>query len=244
MITTTTVFCDFDGPIMDVSDRYYEVYRFAILSVSALYQTQGNTLPVQMLSKEQFWQMKQEHIPDCEIARQSGLCQEQEYIFFQKVRQIVNKPALLQHDQLQAGTQSALSLLCSQGFRLVLVTLRHQDQVAQILQHNGLACLFSRIYGTQDDHAAYSNHIELKTQLLTKALAEHYNPGRQTDSAWMIGDTEADILAGQSLGISTIALTCGIRSHSYLEKLKPTQIHSNLLTAAKYLLEPKQQLVA
>ena len=52
----------------------------------------------------------------------------------------------------------------------------------------------------------------------------------------MIGDTEADIVAGQTLGIPTIALTCGIRSHYALKKCNPTRIQSDLLSAAHYLL--------
>jgi phosphoglycolate phosphatase-like HAD superfamily hydrolase len=54
--------------------------------------------------------------------------------------------------------------------------------------------------------------------------------------AWMVGDTEADVLAGQQLGIPTIALTCGIRSRSYLQRLEPTRIHADLLSATRYLM--------
>ena len=52
----------------------------------------------------------------------------------------------------------------------------------------------------------------------------------------MVGDTEADIIAGQRLSLRTIALTCGVRSNAYLEKLQPTQIHPNLLSAVQRLL--------
>jgi phosphoglycolate phosphatase len=53
---------------------------------------------------------------------------------------------------------------------------------------------------------------------------------------WIIGDTEADVLAGQALGLSTVAVTCGIRSHSYLKRLEPTTIQPDLQTATQYLL--------
>jgi len=52
----------------------------------------------------------------------------------------------------------------------------------------------------------------------------------------MVGDTEADILAGQATDIPTIALTCGIRSQTYLKNFEPTRIHSDLLSAAHYLV--------
>ena len=49
----------------------------------------------------------------------------------------------------------------------------------------------------------------------------------------MIGDTEADIMAGQALGVDTVAVTCGIRSHSYLKAFQPTHLISDLWTAAQ-----------
>ena len=48
----------------------------------------------------------------------------------------------------------------------------------------------------------------------------------------MVGDTEADILAGQATGLSTAALSCGVRSHTYLERLKPSKVYSCLMSAA------------
>jgi phosphoglycolate phosphatase-like HAD superfamily hydrolase len=58
----------------------------------------------------------------------------------------------------------------------------------------------------------------------------------------MVGDTEADLIAGQTLSIPTIALTCGIRSHFYLKQFHPTCIQSDLLAAAHYLLEKTKAL--
>jgi phosphoglycolate phosphatase len=52
----------------------------------------------------------------------------------------------------------------------------------------------------------------------------------------MIGDTEADILAGQALAIPTIAVTCGIRSRRYVERLQPTCILSDLVSAVQHVV--------
>lgn len=232
-----TVFCDFDGPIVDVSKRYYTTYQLGLAETQALYQSQGVTLPIQPLSKQQFWYMKQNRVPDVEIAMRSGLQEAQIDFFLGRVVEIVNQPNLLQQDKIQPGVSWALALLHSQGVRLVLVTLRCQLQAAQILRNYGLTRLFSGIYGTSDRHAAYQNQATLKQQLLEKAIAEQSPfPGRPI-SAWMVGDTEADLLAGQANSIPTIALTCGIRSHFYLQQFQPTRIHSDLLSAAHYLLE-------
>lgn len=231
-----TVFCDFDGPIVDVSDRYYSTYQLALADTQAYYQDLGVNLLTQKLSKQQFWQMKQERVPDIEIAMRSGLQTEQIEVFLNQVSETVNQPFLLQKDKLQPGVNWALALLHSQGVRLVLVTLRYQQEATDILRYYGLARLFSGIYGTQDRHTAYQNYAEVKTELLKKAIAEQSYPSCPSESAWMVGDTEADILAGQALEIPTVALTCGIRSCSRLKKFQPTQIHNDLLCAAHYLL--------
>lgn len=232
-----TVFCDFDGPIIDVSERYYSTYQLGLADTQAVYQAQGLTLPLQLLSKEQFWQMKQDRVPDVEIAMRSGLVQQEQIdVFLQRVGQIVNQPTLLQKDQLQPGVRWALTLLHTKGIRLVLVTLRCQNQATQILQEYGLLGLFSGIYGTEDDQAAYQNYADCKTQLLAKAVAEHGLSGNLAHTAWMIGDTEADILAGQALEIPTIAVTCGIRSRRYVERLQPTCILSDLVSAVQHVV--------
>lgn len=236
---SVTVFCDFDGPIVDVSDRYYSTYKLGLAEVQAAYPDQ--VLQLHVLSKAQFWQMKQERTPDPEIALRSGLRGKQIEMFLQCVRKIVNQPNLLDQDQLQPGTKRALSKLHAQGVQLVLVTLRRQSQAMQLLQQFGIAHLFTQIYGASDDEAAYLNQAEHKTQLLAEAmkatgLRSLSNFSRSAHAAWMIGDTEADILAGHALGIATIALTCGIRSQTYLQRFTPTHVHTDLVSAVRHLM--------
>ncbi|MBW4519233.1 MAG: HAD family hydrolase [Scytolyngbya sp. HA4215-MV1] len=235
-----TLFCDFDGPIIDVSDRYYNTYQFGLESTQALYQNHyGVTLPIQVLSKEQFWNLKRDHVSDCEIATRSGLRLEQIQFFLGRVRQLVNQSELLQQDHLQPYASWTLHRLHRCGVRLALVTLRCQRQATQILESHGLAHLFGRICGTTDEHAAYQNYASLKAELLQNLLSDGFYDPTQ-GSAWMVGDTEADILAGQAVGIPTIALTCGIRSRFYLKKFNPTHVYSDLRTTSCHLLECSQ----
>lgn len=228
------LFCDFDGPIVDVSERYYQTYQLALADTQAAYLALDRSETIQVLSKAQFWQLKRDRVPDPEIAQQSGLAGEQIDAFLGRVHQIVNQPVLLHEDAIQPGVRWALSLLCNHGIQLMLVTLRQREQALQILHHYGLANLFSRVYGATDHQAAYDNHAAHKTALLTEAIAEArcygWRPG------WMLGDTEADILAGQALMLPTMALTCGIRSRLYLEQFQPNLIYHNLLSATHYLL--------
>lgn len=235
-VAPLTVFCDFDGPIVDVSKRYYTTYQLALADTRSAYQAQGITLPIQQLEAQQFWEMKQDRVADEDIALRSGVQGKQFEFFLARVLEIVNQPLLLHLDKLQPGVRWALARLHSQGIRLVLVTLRCQEQATQILRNYGLTRLFSGIYGTYDDQAAYRNNVELKQQLLAQALSEQVDLSGQPQSAWMIGDTEADLLAAQAVSIPTVALTCGIRSYSYLQQFQPTHTCYDLLTAADYLL--------
>jgi phosphoglycolate phosphatase len=236
-LATATVFCDFDGPIVDVSTRYYSTYRLALANL----QKAGSHDPqvaLTPLSREEFWQMKRNRLPDIEIAGKSGLPPEAIDPFLAQVSEIVNHTDLLYQDKIQPGVSWALNLLHSKGTQLVLVTLRDREQARDILEKAELLHLFSGIFGTtaQAD-AAYVNSIELKTRLLRSAAAAHWpTEVRHQQPAWMIGDTEADIWAGRNLGIGTLALTCGIRSQEYLQQQSPNFILEDLIAASSYLL--------
>ncbi len=230
-----TVFCDLDGPLVDVSKRYYKTYQLAIAETQAHYQnSERQPLNLTPLSASQFWQMKQERIPDVDIAFCSGFRHEQIDCFLAHVQDIVNQPILLQEDQIQPQVGASLLRLLEHGATISVVTLRHQAQAIQVLQENGLAPFFTEIRGTQDRLAAYRNYTEQKQELLVDLVQQAQ---QQSDRpCWMVGDTEADILAGKALGLPTLALTCGMRSQAFLQQLEPTAILPDLAQATQYLI--------
>ena len=238
----TTVFCDFDGPIVDVSDRYYSTYRLALEDTEGFYREfspqyqVAKPLPSSVLTKEQFWQMKQNRVPDREIAKRSGLSEEKIDFFLARVVKIVNRADLVDRDTLQPGVSWALNLLKTQGVKLILVTLRDRLEATKFLEQHGLRKLFTGIYGTDDSQSAYQNYTEIKTYLLDRAMKDRLPTTAHPNRSWMIGDTEADILAGKAMGIPTIGLTCGIRSYRQLSQLQPTSIEPDLLSAAHRLV--------
>jgi phosphoglycolate phosphatase len=227
-----TIFCDLDGPIIDVSERYYQTYLRAL-------QLTLEAQPALPLSKEDFWQLKQERTADPEIARRSGISESAIPNFLNSVTTLVNQPQQLCQDQLQPGVNWALALLKDAGVRLVLVTLRPQAEAEQLLVHYHLRDYFDEVWGTTDPNAAYLNNSEQKLSLLAAAVQSRceWQPNAEPlPNAWMIGDTEADVLAGQSLNVQTIALTCGIRSQNFLAQLNPSRIDRDLVVAVHYLL--------
>ncbi|NEZ55652.1 HAD family hydrolase [Leptolyngbyaceae cyanobacterium CCMR0081] len=227
------LFCDFDGPIVDVSERYYRTYRLGLSTLQASYQeSHGAALSLQILSKKQFWWMKRNRVADTDIAIRSGVPTELVDTLLQQVQRIVNHPHLLQWDTLQPGADKAIHYLNRErGLRLVLVTLRHPRQVQAFLQAHDLSQYVDEIFGASDINAAHLNRAEQKVALLERAIAAQKSQGYQTYPTCMIGDTEADIIAGQRAGIVTIALTNGIRSCEHLKRYQPTSIEPSLLNA-------------
>ena len=65
------IITDFDGPIVDVSHRYYRVY------LDCLKQTKLPAHQIRQLSKAEFWQLKRARIPEVKIGLISGLNKEQ-----------------------------------------------------------------------------------------------------------------------------------------------------------------------
>lgn len=231
----STLFCDFDGPIADVSDRYYHTYCLALKTTQAAYAREHIALPVRRLTKAQFWYMKQNRVPDTTIADWSGLSGEQVDHFLGQVGTLVNQPTLLHQDQLQPGAKTALMRLRHHGVRIVIVTLRQASQVLDFLHHYDVATMISQIYGAELAETAYANRTEHKIMRLREAIADQTRLGFDTSHSWMIGDTEADVSAGQAFELPTLALTCGIRSSLYLKDFAPTGVYRNLQAAVEYL---------
>ncbi|MEO0458862.1 MAG: HAD hydrolase-like protein [Cyanobacteria bacterium P01_A01_bin.114] len=231
------VFCDFDGPIVDVSERYYRTYQLGLSTLKATYQAQHNReLLTAPLSKQQFWWMKQNRVADREIAARSGLAEDVIDTFLQQVSRLVNHPHLLRWDRLQPDADEAIAQIKRCGARLVMVTLRHPRQVQSFLQAHDLSQHIDQIFGAADIQAAHLNRVEQKVDLLKSAIASQQAQGFSTKQTWMIGDTEADVIAGQTAEIQTVALTCGVRSQSYLERLNPNEVHPTLLSAIQRIL--------
>ena len=230
-----TVFCDLDGPLIDVSQRYYRTYRLAIAETSYHYQMLGISLTIDPMSEARFWHMKRERIPDPDIAVRTGFVDEQIDFFLNTVKMLVNQPMLLQADRLQHCARAALESFKAEGINLALVTLRDHDQAIQVLKRFGLYHYFSHIRGTQDKFAAYENYTDYKAAMLSNLMDTMALTPRHP--VCMIGDTEADVLSAKAVGIDAIALSCGMRSSDYLKRLEPSCIAEDLSDATRYILQ-------
>lgn len=222
------IITDFDGPIMDVSDRYYRVYQFCLEKI------RHPTQPVLVLTKAEFWSLKRSQVPEQQIGMMSGLDEVQALAFAQLRRQTVHTLPYLIHDTPVPGALATLERLQQAGVELVTMTMRRTVELDAALNQYDLGRFFDPAYRycLSNDYAK-TNDIDDKTWLMGKALAE-LPPMKNT---WMVGDTEADILSAQAHGIPIIAVLSGIRDRTQLAQHQPLHIAADLGEAVDLIFQ-------
>ncbi|MEA5505258.1 HAD family hydrolase [Halotia wernerae UHCC 0503] len=224
---------DFDGPIIDVSERYYHVYQFCLEKI------QRPDQPVQQLSKAEFWQMKRSRIPEKQIALNSGLDAAQAQEFAQLRRQTVHTEPYFDYDSLLPGAVNALLKIQQAGIDLAVMTMRRVWELDYAFKKHDLGRFFpeNRCYCLSNDYVK-TRDIADKPLLMARAL-EELPPAADT---WMVGDTEADITAAKKHGVKVMAVESGIRDRAQLELYHPDLIVKDLSSAVDLILEPSTSI--
>lgn len=219
---------DFDGPIMDVSDRYYQVYQHCLA------ETKRSDQQVRVLPKSEFWQMKRARVPETEIGILSGLDVAQAREFSEKRRQTVHTFPYLSYDRPTVGAVETLEKVQHAGVDLVVMTMRRVRELDEAFNRCDLGHFFpeNRRYCLPNDYVK-TGDVKDKPLLMAKALAE-LPPAADV---WMVGDTEADIVAAKTHGVKVIGVLCGIRDRTQLENHKPDSIANNLGEAVEIILD-------
>jgi phosphoglycolate phosphatase-like HAD superfamily hydrolase len=199
------IFIDLDGPILDVTRRYYLIYSDLL--------KKADFLP---FDQDSYWSLKRLSINESAIVqRNMPLAGVTEYLDQRGC--LVEDPAYLVYDKLHTGALDTINAWAS-DYELNLVTLR-RNRAALMSQLDllGLRGKFDRVFCAQGVEPGWQTKCEWIRASRTK-------PG----GAVIIGDTEVDVLAGRAAGIYTVALSCGIRSRQLLEQLSPDALLSRL----------------
>jgi len=202
------IFFDLDGPILDVSERYYKVYS-DILSQNGF----------KTLSKSEYWNAKREKISEHDILKRSlaGPLIEQ---YLHEWKLIIESDPYLMYDKLQNGAVEVLETL-SNNNELVLITLRTQpQQLHKQLENFNLKKYFSAVLSSSEETIP---RLEIKYSLIKNFLNI-----QKIQDCIIIGDTETDITAGKYLGFKTIAVQNGIRSLRILKEANPTLLINSI----------------
>lgn len=222
---------DFDGPIIDVSERYYRVYQFCLEKMRRPNQA------VRELEKKEFWQLKRSRIPEKQIALDSGLDEVQAQEFASLRRKTVHTEPYFEYDTLAPGAVEALLKIQQAGIDLAVMTMRRVKELDYAFKKHDLARFFpeNRCYCLSNDYVK-TRDIDDKPLLMERALIE-LPPVADT---WMVGDTEADIIAAKTHGVKVMAVECGIRDRTQLELHNPDLIVADLSAAVDLVLQPSR----
>jgi phosphoglycolate phosphatase-like HAD superfamily hydrolase len=200
------VFFDLDGTLLDVSERNYQVY-------SAVTREFGGT----PLNKRAYWDLKRKKTKWPEFLPLSKLSADIEAEFLQTFIPKIESEEYLRLDILDPAAQHVLKEISSKYECRLVCLRRNEANLKKELNSLELSGYFTEVLSGHSDNDGYDRKIELIKPLLnahTKAI--------------IIGDTEADIVTGQRLGMTTIAITSGIRDAKFLESLHPDYIIDHL----------------
>ncbi len=226
---------DFDGPIIDVSERYYQVYQYCLETSKHPGQS------VKPLNKAEFWQLKKSRVPENQIGIISGLDESQAKTFSQLRRQTVHTPAYFSYDSLAPGAVAALEKVQAAEIDLAVMTMRRVKELDYAFNRYDLGRFFplNRCYCLQNDYVK-TRDIDDKPLLMERALSEL----PAADDTWMVGDTEADMMAAKNHGVKAIAVLCGIRNREQLQLYQPDLIVETLSEAVDILIAKSLSQVA
>jgi phosphoglycolate phosphatase len=202
-----TFFFDLDDTLIDTSIRQYKVFSDSVNAVGM-----QNTL-----SQDDFWHYKRQAKKTIELINpinDKSLLNE----FSHEWETRIEQRKYLQYDQILPNTTTVLSTLKPLA-TLVLATLRqNRGNVLWELDQLALRNYFSAILVG----SPFTNQDK------TRIIKEYCDSKSFKDDFFIVGDTEADISTGKELGITTVAITCGIRSKEFLEALEPNFLINDL----------------
>ena len=210
---------DFDGPIIDVSDRYYRAYLES-LKCTAINKNQ-------ILTKDIFWKLKQNRITDFEISLLSGLGINDSKDSAEVRKDLSFKTEFLEQDKLFNDVLKTFELLKSKKITFFIVTLRRKKQLDYAIKQFKLDKYIDHecFFYINDEHKI-TNDIQEKYILMVNALNKL---DLAPENTWVIGDTETDIHAGRLAKYGkAIAISRGMRSKEQLEIIKPDYLVSSL----------------
>ena len=190
------IYCDLDGPILDMSYKYWHVHKDVLVELGKSY-----------LPKDNYWHLKRTRMPVSDILAHIGAQDIADKYTRMRIARIETLK-YLEYDRIWPGVREALVAL-GRDHHLVLVTLRRSAQAL----HGELECfkltpLFNRVLSSGEQRTP---RWGIKADLIRSGGYQAGTPGM------IVGDTETDILAGKQLGLRTVGVLSGIRAREHLE---------------------------
>jgi len=206
------IYLDLDGPILDVSQRYYLVHSSIMKKIKIN----------DSVTKDGYWRLKR--------ARRSPI-KHNELINQQLLKrysnlwlQLIEQKKYLRYDKIWHYAKDALKQL-SKGNTLTLITVRQKEKnLLWELKRFNLLKHFDTILISKA-----INTISAKTKLIINSK------GFKAYDSIIVGDTEMDIAAGKECRIKTAAVLCGIRNKRLIKVLRPDIVVNDISAFARLI---------
>lgn len=200
------IFFDLDGVLIDPYPKYYKIHLFLTRKYS-----------LKPLSYEDYVKSKQNKLP--ELFYLDDLKKEN---YVQERLSLLEHPKFLSTDPLYADTKTTLETL-KKKHKLFLITVRkNRKELLRQLRNLEIFSYFKKIYSSKSNQLT-QNPQTVKQELLLPFLLKN-----KTERAIIVGDTEADILAGKHSRMLTVAVINGLRTKEFLLSQKPDFIIDNV----------------
>lgn len=197
------IFIDLDGPVLDVSERYYQSYLNVV--------NKNGGIP---LSKCDYWNLKRSKTSIKDIVSKSNLSMSSEEYNKERIKNL-NDNKLLSLDRVWKTLSNRGDKIFKFNY-CVLVTLRpNRKKLMDQLRGLGILHWFKDVLSI--DPAGDDKKWKKKVELLI-------NNGYNEKNSILIGDTETDINAAKHLFFKSIAVTFGIRNKNLMVKTEPDLI--------------------
>ena len=208
-----TIFFDLDGPILDVSGRYFAVHKMICRELGA--KVSGGV--------REYWRQKRRKSSIAEILDTDDKALVERY---KKVWLLnIEKKDNFKKDRIFPFARKVLGAL-AEKYVLVLVTLRRKKSVlVNELKKFALEKYFREVCVVFDEKMEY--HVS-KYNAVKKS---RYFNGK----AVFVGDTEVDIKAAKMLGLKSIGVASGIRNRTMLKTFNPDVIVRDIRSLEKIL---------
>lgn len=211
---------DLDGTLVNPFERQYQIH----LLLSKKY----NLYP---LPYREYVNTKRKLMPELFYAKNMQALIKNKYL---KERELLLENfTLLKLDKIYPHAEATLSMLKSKHTLFLVTVRRRRDTLMQQLKFLGLSKYFSKIVSPPLS-LLNKKPEELKQLLLDSLLKKHTK-----DKFIIIGDTEADILAGKKSNMQTIAVCNGLRTEKYLKSFSPDYIIESIKDVRKIIENTK-----